>query len=152
MKEGKITREGIKCTCCQEVFTLSKFEAHAGSTLHRPSANIFLGDDRSILECQLQLKREKNVKKRRSEQHQVKGNRHQHANDYICSVCHYGGELLLCDECPSSFHKNCLGLKVCLLKWPNVTMVVNYFYEMSVHLLFSLISLVVVGVIRIMFI
>ncbi|XP_071716162.1 uncharacterized protein [Rutidosis leptorrhynchoides] len=32
-------------------------------------------------------------------------------SDYICSVCHYGGELVLCDKCPSSFHTFCLGLK-----------------------------------------
>ncbi|RDX82192.1 Increased DNA methylation 1, partial [Mucuna pruriens] len=31
-------------------------------------------------------------------------------NDSICSVCRYGGELLLCDRCPSSFHIDCLGL------------------------------------------
>nr|XP_043635253.1 uncharacterized protein LOC122606467 [Erigeron canadensis] len=32
-------------------------------------------------------------------------------SDYICSVCHYGGELVLCDQCPSSFHARCLGLE-----------------------------------------
>ncbi|PWA66085.1 Chromodomain-helicase-DNA-binding protein Mi-2 isogeny [Artemisia annua] len=32
-------------------------------------------------------------------------------NDYICSVCHYGGELVLCDKCPSSFHISCVGLE-----------------------------------------
>ncbi|ESQ31516.1 hypothetical protein EUTSA_v10005427mg [Eutrema salsugineum] len=28
----------------------------------------------------------------------------------VCCVCHYGGELLLCDGCPSAFHHTCLGL------------------------------------------
>ncbi|MCL7041618.1 hypothetical protein MKW94_018392 [Papaver nudicaule] len=32
-------------------------------------------------------------------------------NDDICSVCYYGGTLVLCDRCPSSFHLNCLGMK-----------------------------------------
>ncbi|XP_027090268.1 uncharacterized protein LOC113780994 [Coffea eugenioides] len=109
MKEGKITREGIKCTCCQKVFTLSKFEAHAGSNYHRPSANIFLEDGRSIFQCLLKLKGETNKRKIRSEPHEMKG--HSLHNDHICSVCHYGGELVLCDQCPSSFHTICLGLK-----------------------------------------
>jgi hypothetical protein len=116
MKEGRITREGIKCICCQKVFTLSKFEAHAGSNCHRPSENIFLEDGRSLMDCQLQLKRENNVRITRSEPHRIKDNRYP-ANDYICSVCHDGGELILCDRCPSSFHTSCLGLKVCHFNW-----------------------------------
>ena len=28
-----------------------------------------------------------------------------------CSICRDGGELLLCDNCPKSFHKQCLKLK-----------------------------------------
>ncbi|XP_047308376.1 uncharacterized protein LOC124911886 [Impatiens glandulifera] len=52
LAEGTITRDGIKCVCCGQVFTLTKFEAHAGSTNHRPAANIFLEDGRSLLECQ----------------------------------------------------------------------------------------------------
>ncbi|EOA15164.1 hypothetical protein CARUB_v10028543mg [Capsella rubella] len=28
----------------------------------------------------------------------------------VCCVCHSGGELLLCDGCPSAFHHTCLGL------------------------------------------
>ncbi|CAI9106992.1 OLC1v1006253C1 [Oldenlandia corymbosa var. corymbosa] len=111
MKEGTVSREGIQCTCCQEVFTLSKFEAHAGSTLHRPSANIFLEDGRSLVDCQIQLKGENSVKKRGYRPNQVQANRYTQENDSICSICHYGGELLLCDHCPSSFHTNCLGLK-----------------------------------------
>ena len=31
-------------------------------------------------------------------------------NDSICAVCCYGGKLVLCDGCPSSFHLRCLGL------------------------------------------
>ncbi|KAF4369210.1 hypothetical protein G4B88_009508, partial [Cannabis sativa] len=41
-------------------------------------------------------------------------------NDYICTVCHYGGELMLCDQCPSSFHKGCLGLMDYMLENFNV--------------------------------
>ncbi|KAK9280503.1 hypothetical protein L1049_014195 [Liquidambar formosana] len=112
MAEGRITRDGIKCSCCQKVFTLTQFEAHAGSTCHRPAANIFLGNGRSLLECQIQMIGEKNIRGLITEpRDRLKGHWRRHTNDYICSVCHYGGELILCDQCPSSFHKSCLGLK-----------------------------------------
>lgn len=111
MIEGRITREGIKCSCCGVIFSLSNFEAHAGSTDHRPSTNIFLEDGRSLLECQLQLKQHSTNRSSRLER-ENKGTRHNRTNDSICSVCHYGGELVLCDTCPSSFHTQCLGLKV----------------------------------------
>ncbi|KAL5988241.1 hypothetical protein ACLOJK_036004 [Asimina triloba] len=55
MAEGKITREGIECVCCGATYTLSKFEAHAKSTKHRPAAHIFLKDGRSLLQCQMEL-------------------------------------------------------------------------------------------------
>ncbi|KVI11907.1 Agenet-like domain-containing protein, partial [Cynara cardunculus var. scolymus] len=114
MKEGRVTRDGIKCSCCQTVFSVSKFESHAGSTYRRPSANIFLEDGRSLLDCQLQIKGDQNARLCMAEPRRLKGSRRQiiNDNDYICSVCHYGGELVLCDQCPSSFHTHCLGLKV----------------------------------------
>ncbi|XP_031483970.1 uncharacterized protein LOC116253333 isoform X2 [Nymphaea colorata] len=34
-----------------------------------------------------------------------------HESDSICSICHYGGFLILCDQCPSSFHLDCVNLK-----------------------------------------
>lgn len=111
MADGRVTREGIRCNCCGQIFTLSNFEVHAGSNNRRPSANIFLGDGRSLLECQLQLKQKQINRCSRSESREMKGSR-RNRNDYICSVCHYGGELILCDQCPSAFHTQCLGLKV----------------------------------------
>lgn len=113
MAEGRVTREGIRCNCCGDIFTLSKFEVHAGSSNHRPAANIFLEDGRSLLECQLQLKRKEISRCSRSESREMKGSRC-YRNDDICSVCHDGGELILCDQCPSAFHTHCLGLKVAL--------------------------------------
>ncbi|KAJ8559469.1 hypothetical protein K7X08_003527 [Anisodus acutangulus] len=111
MAEGRITREGIECNCCQNVFGLCSFETHAGSSCHKPSANIFLEDGRSLLECQMQMKCKQSVKTTTNEPCAVKKDSRFSTNDYICSVCHYGGELILCDECPSSFHPNCLGMK-----------------------------------------
>lgn len=106
MAQGRITREGIKCNCCQKIFGLRNFEAHAGSICNRPSANIYLEDGRSLLECQMQMKRKHSTENKESS--------HFTENDYICSVCHYGGDLILCDGCPSSFHPDCLGIKVSL--------------------------------------
>ncbi|KAF8050824.1 hypothetical protein N665_1868s0009 [Sinapis alba] len=33
-------------------------------------------------------------------------------NSDVCSVCHFGGDLILCDGCPSSFHHTCIGLSI----------------------------------------
>ncbi|CAN6854701.1 unnamed protein product [Brassica oleracea] len=30
----------------------------------------------------------------------------------VCCVCHIGGDLLLCDGCPSAFHHTCIGLPI----------------------------------------
>ncbi|XP_047331063.1 uncharacterized protein LOC124934577 [Impatiens glandulifera] len=109
LAEGMITREGIECACCGQVFTLSKFEAHAGSTIHRSDANIFLDDGRSLSECQSQLRDRIKLK---SLMKKSKETMSYNINDSICSVCRIGGELILCDKCPSSYHITCLGLKV----------------------------------------
>ncbi|KAK3014650.1 hypothetical protein RJ639_008718 [Escallonia herrerae] len=115
MAEGLVTRDGIECLCCQQVFALTKFEAHAGSTNHRPAANIFLGDGRSLLACQLQLKCDHNATSSRSKPASKRGSRKENHSlsdaDSVCSVCCDGGELLLCDKCPSAFHKTCLRLQ-----------------------------------------
>ncbi|XP_073271116.1 uncharacterized protein [Primulina huaijiensis] len=110
LAEGRITREGIKCTCCHKIFALGTFEAHARSMNHRPS-DIFLENGISLRECGLQLKQHNINRSSRPESNSKrKRKRHTRKNDCICSVCHCGGELLLCDQCPSSFHAHCLGL------------------------------------------
>lgn len=109
LMEGWITRDGIRCKCCALVYTLSNFEAHAGSSQRRPSANIFLQDGRSLLDCQMQMiHRNKPQGFQRS---RVKSDYSMYTSDTICSVCHDGGSLVLCDHCPSSFHLDCVGLK-----------------------------------------
>ncbi|RZC78059.1 hypothetical protein C5167_002238 [Papaver somniferum] len=109
--EGKINRKGIKCNCCEQVFGLTNFGRHVGSNYMRPSARIFLQDGRSLLDCQKQLQ-EKNLNCIAVEPgKRTKGNMADEKNDYICTICHYGGILVLCDQCPSSFHLNCLGIK-----------------------------------------
>ncbi|KAI6686944.1 hypothetical protein NL676_032857 [Syzygium grande] len=112
---GRLRRDGINCSCCGDVFTLNGFVNHAGGaniTNMKPAAAIFLGDGRSLLDCQQQAFRAKGMSRiMRQTRSTRKSSLHDIQNDYICSVCHYGGELILCDGCPSSFHKGCLGLK-----------------------------------------
>ncbi|KAI4368904.1 hypothetical protein MLD38_017408 [Melastoma candidum] len=109
---GRASRLGIKCSCCQAVFNLRAFINYAGITHSRPTSKIFLADGRSLLDCQLQalcgkgssrLMKESDTSRRRSKRHKAE-------NDYICTVCHDGGETILCDQCPSSFHMECIGL------------------------------------------
>lgn len=110
MAEGRISRDGIKCNCCQKVYSLVGFENHARSiSTRRPAASIFLEDGRSLLYCQIQIMQDHRTRETTEE---PRNDLCQGENDYICSVCHYGGELILCDQCPSSFHKMCLGLEV----------------------------------------
>ncbi|XP_039129128.1 uncharacterized protein LOC120265324 [Dioscorea cayenensis subsp. rotundata] len=110
LMQGRITRDGIKCDCCQQVFTLTKFEAHAGSTSHRPAANIFLKDQRSLLQCQKDLIHVSNFQN--FPHPRLKIDYSQSPSDSICSICQDGGILLLCDHCPSAFHQHCIGLEV----------------------------------------
>ncbi|XP_026422540.1 uncharacterized protein LOC113318575 [Papaver somniferum] len=103
--QGKINPNGIKCSCCQNVFGLYKFGLHVGSSYTPPSARIYLEDGRSLLDCQKQLQ------EKCSNIYAQKKDLVHKGNDEICSICHHGGTLLLCDQCPSSFHLNCLGLE-----------------------------------------
>ncbi|KAI3945889.1 hypothetical protein MKX01_002417 [Papaver californicum] len=103
--QGKINQNEIKCNCCQEVFSLYKFGLHVGSCYFPPSAKIYLQDGRSLLECQKQLQDKSPMIYAQKRDLVYK------KNDYICTVCHYGGQLLLCDQCPASFHLNFLGLE-----------------------------------------
>ncbi|KEH35823.1 PHD-finger protein [Medicago truncatula] len=138
-KRGKVLkREGIRGKCSQLIkdgvlvsgtivfcrgkdnvkFTLTKFEAHACCTKPRPSKSIFLQDRTSLLDLDRRMKALSSANQ--------KGNdcnaeaKSEAANSYVvekksqennntCSVCGFGGDLILCDGCPSSFHSDCLG-------------------------------------------
>ncbi|XP_077233639.1 uncharacterized protein LOC143875941 [Tasmannia lanceolata] len=110
MAEGEITYEGIKCKCCKKVYALTGFEAHAGSTNHRPSAHIFLEDGRSLSQCQEQIVLYKRKGFEPDPLMQIESDK-PCLEDSECSVCHFGGRLVLCDQCPSAFHIKCIGLK-----------------------------------------
>ncbi|CAN1230569.1 Increased DNA methylation 1 [Linum grandiflorum] len=115
--KGRITPEGINCFCCTKVFSLSSFELHVGSKHYRnyhrgPTSSLFLADGRSLSDCQVQVMRhgkETSLKSKKPPK-RTKA-RHEPENDDVCSVCQYGGDLILCDLCPSSFHGGCLGMQ-----------------------------------------
>ncbi|KAK1428861.1 hypothetical protein QVD17_17701 [Tagetes erecta] len=118
LAKGRAYDEGIRCDCCDQLFLLSKFEAHAGSTYHRPAANIFLEDGRSIFDCQTQLQLENSLSTAtKSPKSSDKSSKttdnvtNNEPNDDYCSFCYDGGELVLCDSCTSSYHSTCIGLK-----------------------------------------
>lgn len=110
IKEGSISRDGIKCMCCNELFTVENFEVHAGSSTPLPSSHMFLKDGRSLSQCLVEFM---GGNKPRDPLHvRLKGSSSDLESDSICSVCHDGGDLLLCDNCPSSYHHDCVGLEV----------------------------------------
>ncbi|KAL2584991.1 hypothetical protein AAZV13_14G160600 [Glycine max] len=107
--EGRITYDGIKCSCCLKIYGLGGFVNHAGGSSDcRPSASIFLKDGRSILDCMIKAMHDHRT---REDMNRPCSDLCEGENDNICSVCQYGGELVLCDRCPSAFHSACLGLE-----------------------------------------
>lgn len=112
--QGWITREGIRCSCCSKILTVSKFELHAGSKLHQPYRNVYVEDSRlSLLQCQLNAW-EKQDESERQGFYNVDIN-DDDPNDDTCGICGDGGDLICCDGCPSTFHLDCLGIEV----WEN---------------------------------
>ena len=60
--------------------------------------NNFLGKKQDFVKSELNFEVDKKAKGEKK-------------NRGICNVCKNGGELLLCDRCPKSFHKECIYLK-----------------------------------------
>ncbi|XP_068654883.1 uncharacterized protein [Aristolochia californica] len=112
MAAGKVCKEGIRCSCCNKIFNLSAFEAHAGSSNHRPAANIYLSDGRSLLECQNEVKSAPECRRYKpGTSKMAKAENLLLEEDDICSICYHDGNLLLCDGCPAAFHLACVGLE-----------------------------------------
>lgn len=94
--DGYKLGHGIFCSCCKTEISASQFEAHAGwPTRKKPYENIYISNGVSLHEYAVSLKRAENKKC------PVK------FNDDLCRICWDGGNLLLCDGCPRSFHKEC---------------------------------------------
>lgn len=110
-KDGKITKDGIVCKCCSEVLTLSEFKNHAGFTVSRPCLNLFMESGEPFTLCLLQAwSAEYKARKSQNQTANVVDN---DRNDDSCGLCGEGGELICCDNCPSTFHLTCLSAQVC---------------------------------------
>jgi hypothetical protein len=135
IKDGLITRDGIICKCCSKVLTISEFKIHAGFKLNRPCLNLFMESGKPFTLCQLQAwSAEYKIRKSRTRVVQA-GEDDQ--NDDSCGLCGDGGELICCDNCPSTFHQACLSTQVCLLSVLHVLCWFTYQKKCSVLVWFS---------------
>lgn len=118
IKDGSVTRDGIICRCCCKLLTISEFKIHAGFKLNRPCLNLFMGSGKPFTLCQLQAwSAEYKIRKSGT---QVVQRDEDDQNDDLCGLCGDGGELICCDNCPSTFHQACLFTQVSHLLMLNV--------------------------------
>lgn len=111
VKDGWVTKNGILCRCCKKFFSISEFKLHAGDMLQTPCLNLFLRSGKSYILCQLQAWSLEY--KTRKDAIPVMDDEETEQNDDTCGHCGDGGELICCDNCPSSYHQACLLSKVC---------------------------------------
>ncbi|XP_047342703.1 increased DNA methylation 1-like [Impatiens glandulifera] len=106
VKKGLVIQEGILCECCCKVFSLSKFKLHASLRLDCPELKLFMNSGKLFSLCQLDAwLAEYKASKAGHQTIQVEDI---DENDDSCGLCGDGGELICCDNCPSTFHQACL--------------------------------------------
>ncbi|KAD6794498.1 hypothetical protein E3N88_05394 [Mikania micrantha] len=106
VKDGLVTRDGILCQCCENILSVSEFKNHAGFSLKSPCLNLFMESGKSFTLCQLEAwSAEYKVRRGSTRAIEVE---EIDENDDSCGLCGDGGELICCDNCPSTFHLKCL--------------------------------------------
>ncbi|KAL0743604.1 hypothetical protein Bca4012_085117 [Brassica carinata] len=110
VKTGIVTKDGVVCTCCNRTVSLSEFKKHAGFDQGCPCLNLFMGSGKPFASCQLEAWYAE-YKARRNGSRSEEGYDGD-PNDDSCGICGDGGELICCDNCPSTFHQDCLAMKV----------------------------------------
>lgn len=113
VKDGLVTWDGILCRCCDQVLSVSEFKRHAGFRLNRPCMNLFMESGKPLTLCQLEAwSAEYKARKGATRPILVEDI---DENDDSCGLCGGGGELICCDNCPSTFHQACLFAQVCII-------------------------------------
>ncbi|XP_048320423.2 increased DNA methylation 1 [Ziziphus jujuba] len=109
---GKATRSGIQCNCCGREMTVSDFEFHTRSTVNRPYQFIVLANNGDSL-----LEYQKEAWNRNVEEKKIGFNNVEpimsatDMNDDACIFCADGGDLVCCEQCPSTIHSNCMDME-----------------------------------------
>ncbi|XP_039029602.1 increased DNA methylation 1-like [Hibiscus syriacus] len=109
VKDGLVSWDGIACSCCNRVLSVCEFKNHAGFKLNRPCMNLFMESGQPFTLCQLQAwSAEYKTRKNGIQKMEVDEN---DQNDDSCGICGDVGELICCDNCPSTFHPACLSME-----------------------------------------
>ncbi|XWS09668.1 hypothetical protein CRYUN_Cryun39dG0008900 [Craigia yunnanensis] len=109
IKDGLVSWDGIACKCCNRVLSVSEFKTHAGYKFNRPCLNLFMESGKPFTLCLLQAwsaeyrTRKNGIQKVEADEND--------RNDDSCGLCGDGGELICCDNCPSTFHLACLSMQ-----------------------------------------
>ncbi|KAL3824384.1 hypothetical protein ACJIZ3_020413 [Penstemon smallii] len=104
VKNGLVHRNGILCICCNKKLSISEFKNHADLEVNGSRMNLVMGSGKPLVLCQLEAwSAEYEALKARVETSQK--------DDYLCGICGSGGNLVCCDNCPDTFHPECLSEK-----------------------------------------
>ncbi|KAE8684269.1 Increased DNA methylation 1 [Hibiscus syriacus] len=109
IKDGLVSWDGITCSCCNRVLSVSEFKTHAGFKFNRPCMNLFMESGKPFTLCQLQAWSAE-YKTRKNGIQNVEDDATDQ-NDDSCGICGDVGELICCDNCPSTFHPACLSME-----------------------------------------
>lgn len=118
-KKGTLERNGILCTCCQCIFTIRGFQVHTGGKVCDDPYDVIGVDgircDGSITpisQCMQLALQNKDEPEHYMITHITAKGYDEDVYDDACILCADGGNLICCEQCTSTFHAKCLGLKV----------------------------------------